>query len=339
MDQVEIREDVRYGYAVARVRALEARMPDEYFFARLATESPQGALRLLVDSAYRAEFADEEGLENFPRSLERHLAWVLGELEEMAVEPEIIRILRMRYDYHNFVPCFRAVQHKAPLDEAQVSILGNLSVDALASAVGRQDETFFRDFYGYLWAESIEIWEDWNSARREERLISLWDNAYWDRVDVEAEEIGNEFLMKYFDCRMRWENLERLVRQKILYREDQPSVRMDLLLDDDWGDDLWKRLGLTPADQLADALPLGILKRPFGEAVADVLASERMDAFLKARTAWLDDFIEPSKYVVHGPEPLIAFYLRKEAEVDRLRALLVKVLYPVAEEIVEEASA
>ena len=50
-----------------------------------------------------------------------------------------------------------------------------------------------------------------------------------------------------------------------------------------------------------------------------------------ARLQWEMEFIEPSQYVVHGVEPLIALFIRKHIEVDRLRESLAKILYPVAE--------
>lgn len=76
---------------------------------------------------------------------------------------------------------------------------------------------------------------------------------------------------------------------------------------------------------------MSLLKAPFAEALSLVIEKKRMDGFLSERHHWLSQLLETTSYVSFGPEPLIAFALKKEVEADRIRAALIRILYPVSE--------
>lgn len=330
MEWIEFQEDDRYVYSVARIRAMEARMLDDYFLTRLNAESREGALRLLSDSVYRESFADVERLEDFASALDEHLKEVFDEVQGMAADPGLIQSLRSRYDYHNLGPVFMAFIRKAPLDEKLLSKVGNLPIEDLTSAVERQDDSPLRELFGAVWEKCVQIWDELPESQARAKITVLLDNAYWERMTDEASHCSNALLRRYYTLRLQWENLERIVRQMLLY-QDGASVRIDLYEESEWGNDVWRRLGVTPLDQLTQEVPMSLLKAPFAEALSLVIEKKRMDGFLSERHHWLSQLLETTSYVSFGPEPLIAFALKKEVEADRIRAALIRILYPVSE--------
>ncbi|HNT34831.1 MAG TPA: V-type ATPase subunit [bacterium] len=329
MEWIEFQEDDRYVFAVARVRAMEARMLDDYFLSRLTSESPDGAMRLLSDSVYRDVFAGIERLEDFAPALEDHLKLVFDELQGMAAEPALIQSLRARYDYHNLGPVFMAFVRKTPLDAALLSKVGNVPVIDLASAVERQEDSLLREFFGAIWDKCLQVWNELPEIQAREKITVLLDDAYWESMTDEASHCENALLRRYYTLRLQWENLERIVRQMTLY-QDGTSIRIDLFEESEWGNDVWRRLGVTPLDQLAQEVPMSLLKAPFAETLSLLIQEKRMDGFLTGRHEWLKKLLETTSYVSFGPEPLIAFALKKEMEADRIRAALIRILYPVS---------
>jgi len=318
MFHTEFREDTEYGYAVARIRAMEMRLLDEYSFNRLKSETPGTAVRLLHDAAYRDVFTGKEGLETFPDALESHFAARFDEVEDMAADSETIRVLRLQYDFHNLGQCFRAFMSETPLDMTQISLLGCLSPERLESAIERGDESFFVDFFGDVWRESVEMTNVHSESSID--LNAYWDESYWQRFLADAEESGIAFLIAYSRLRMRWENLERIARKKTL---DADTPLLKTIIDDEWKADTWRRIEDAPIDYLVEAMPFSSpLRAPLADALSQLREHGTMTGFQDARHEWQEEFLEPAKYIIHGVEPLLAFVIRQEMEIERLASIL-----------------
>ena len=329
--ELKFREDTRYGYAVARVRAMEAKLLDDYFFSRLDSESPAGALRLLTDTVYGPSFSTLENVNEFEAAFEQHLGEILDELQKMIEEPEIISVLRLQYDFHNLKPSFLAFIRRSELDPGQLSALGNLPAELLRTCIERNDEAPLSEFFGDVWEESSQIWHQQVEQSPLTGLNEYWDSAYWKRVSTQSHTTGNDFLRKYIQTRIDWENLERIVRKKIL-EEHELEIEYEVVDGGTFRLDLLKEIASSGLEAVQERIPMGKIKKCFSEATASI-REEKADftGFLDARLEWQEEFVKPTQYVVHGVEPLVALFIRKQMEVDRLRKLLARILYPVAE--------
>ena len=92
----------RYGYTVARLRAMGNRLLDESSYQRiLDSEDLDAAMKVLGETAYAAWIADLKSNREFDKAIESELLYVYSELQKFVPDKRLVEICRIPYDFHN----------------------------------------------------------------------------------------------------------------------------------------------------------------------------------------------------------------------------------------------
>ena len=91
-----------YGYAVARIRAMEQRLLDAAAFARLLdAEDTASVLKILGETSYASVLTSVSGESGFDKVLETALHDTYEEIGSFVPDKELINLLRLQYDFSN----------------------------------------------------------------------------------------------------------------------------------------------------------------------------------------------------------------------------------------------
>ena len=91
-----------YGYAVARIRAMEHLLLDAGLYQRMLDAPDLSAvLKVLGETGYSRGFSGTEAAERYDAALEAELLATYEDLETFVPDRELINIFRIPYDFHN----------------------------------------------------------------------------------------------------------------------------------------------------------------------------------------------------------------------------------------------
>ncbi|MBD3368221.1 MAG: hypothetical protein GF405_08645 [Candidatus Eisenbacteria bacterium] len=311
-------DDTRYAYAVARIRGMETRLLDRQWIERLLSESPEGAVKALGDSAYQDAFADVADPGELESGLEQALASTLRDVADVAPEPELIDCFRLRSDAANLKAYLKASLLSVESDRIGVATgVGTLPPETLEKAVADKDYTALPDFLAEAARDAEEAFRDSDEVRAVDRVV---DGALW-RYQVEtAREHRNRFLEDFFRAEIDLLNVKIFARVK-----ESGGEAADLVPELISGGTLERIFFETeigePFDSFARALEFG----PYA-GLAPVFrewSPERMHLLEVACDNELLKRVDPAKTVSYGIEPLVAYILERRIEIKLLRTAIV----------------
>jgi len=97
-----------YAYIVARLRALEAAMPERSWFERLARTPDESLMGMLRE--YYPSFEDVNAADDFERALEADKVEVLELVTSLLQEERTRQFIRAGYDFENLTHAWKAAQ-------------------------------------------------------------------------------------------------------------------------------------------------------------------------------------------------------------------------------------
>jgi V/A-type H+-transporting ATPase subunit C len=311
-------DDTRYAYAVARIRGMETKLLDRQWIERLLSETAEGALKALGDSAYQEAFADVEDPGDIEAGLERALATTLEAVAEVAPEPELIDCFRLRADAANLKALLKASLLQREDEEIGVTDgVGAVPRERLEKAVADKDYSSIPDVLAETARDAEEAFRDTDELRAVDRVV---DAAVWRHQVEVAREHGNRFLEEYFRAEIDLLNVKTFARVK-----EAGGEAVDLapeLLPEGTLERIFFEAQLgEPFESLARALEFG----PYA-GLAPVFrewSPERMFALELACDNELLKRVDPAKTVAYGIEPLVAYILERRIEIKLLRTAVV----------------
>jgi len=313
-------DDTRYAYAVARVRGMETRLLDRQWVERLLSETAEGALKALADSAYQEAVSEIGRPEEIEEGLRRALAATLTELSAIAPEPALVDLFRLRWDFRNLKSLLKASLLKLEDETAGVAAgPGTIDAAALARAVRDRDYTMLPKPLAEAAREAEERYRDESVLSVIDRVI---DGALWRHSFEVASEHRNTFLVDYLRTEIDLSNIKTFVRAKESGRDETDLAaallvggRLDLSL-------FTSHLG-EPVDAFARAIEYG----PYG-ALAEVFrdwSRDRSHLLELACDNLLLRKVEGGAMEAYGVEPLVSYILQRQIEIKLVRtAILAK---------------
>jgi V/A-type H+-transporting ATPase subunit C len=319
-------ENTNYAYAVGRVRALETALLDTMHLERmLDTENPEDLLRVLQDTVYGTYIPDLPDPSDYERMLSRETARAFDLFVELCLDTDLEEILRARYDYHNVKVLLKGLIAEKDFGHALLP-LGNHDPERLM-------DIFAEESYGSLpphledtVREGIEAYYDKKDPKHLDMAV---DRALYRHLTGNA--VRNVFLRSYYRLESDMIDLRTLVRLTVLERED--LVRFALLstgylnIQDYVGESL-------------EALPERLFVTPYHGVLRDGLSYlKTSDSFARLERLsdeYLHGFLMKAGTVDLGPEPLVAFLLKKLNEIRLLRVVFVGILNGVPKEMMRE---
>ncbi|MHC4855812.1 MAG: V-type ATPase subunit [Planctomycetota bacterium] len=307
-------EDWRYAYPTAKVRVLELSMIPRGTFVDMANAgSFAEAAELLAGTEYavgaKATSDEIEQMLMARRTETRQL------FADLMLDDDIVTFLRAREDFANMRLAIRRIVTERPLG-LDYSNEGNVPAEEF-------EEIFEQENYERL--------PEYLQEAVEAAVLGYYESKDIRRIDYEidrceatwrlrqAEDIDNLFMMSIVRLRIDLANIKTMLRLKMADREEETQffVSGGFVDADKFKQGL--EAGLETLGQLFFATPYYELL----EAAIPYLRSEK--SFLKLEKECEDHvkgFLKTTRSIAAGPQPVIAYFLMKEAEIRTVRMLL-----------------
>lgn len=315
----------RYGYAVARLRALENRLLDESAFQRMIDcDTLEAAVRVLGETPYSAWLMELKSPLDFDRAIEAELHHSYTEIETFVPNRGLISLLRLVYDVHNVKTLMKSQFLTAQGEKRRLDLLtslGNIDTNKLILAI--EGEEYWELPYGFSQAipKAFAVWEQTHNALAVEKIF---DSVYFKALLEIAVRLGMQQIENWVRCRIDGENLKTLLR---LSRIDMDHGTATSFLH---GGGLIPINRLTPLvtepvenwGRLLAFADIGVLLTPFSE---EANFNDLLVQYEKELDNFLTDVIAISRFSAFEPANVIRYLWGKEIEAKNLRVVLVSV--------------
>ncbi|MEE8637460.1 MAG: V-type ATPase subunit [Candidatus Margulisiibacteriota bacterium] len=302
-------------YGVGRVRALEARMLTQAQIARMVAAADfESAFGVLSETPYAENLPKLEPAFDFEDLCDLELLSLKNLMDHLAPENETLKALFRRYDYLNLKILMRS--YFSQFEGTKLySKAGTISFDNLRLYI----------FEGIKEIDDKEILEAIDDAKRlyeqnkdPQSLDLFLDKHYYSYLKQICQSSPSPLIKDMVDHQIDLTNIKTLLRaqghKKLEEALLEPGfIDKDILLD------------------LPDKTPQEIISSLSFTIYFPEIA-EGIEFFAKNKSFYLmeklmDDFIlnrfRKAKYLSSGIEPLVGFYLAKEAEIKTLRFILI----------------
>lgn len=307
--------DTRFTYAVARIRALEARLisPDD-MERLLDEETPQDVLRTLSEFPDYAPVLSAGDL--LPEEiLEEQLRRAYTTVSELSLGSKVIQSLRLKYDFHNLKLLLKAkLLDMEPNGFTSVAFFSPEQIERVAKekavvmAAGR--------FVGETIQAAVMLVDEVAAPDAVDRML----DRYYYGVFPKNLSI-NPFLEEYARRTMDLLNFRTFWRIQVMgWPEERlaDSLFPGGFLDDSFFSDEF-------ATPLADFVPKvkdEAYRKILHEALHRYQNTGDLALLDKLADDYLIQFLQRTKYYCFGLEPLVGYLAAKENEVMRLRTIL-----------------
>ncbi|MCD8233916.1 MAG: V-type ATPase subunit [Cloacibacillus porcorum] len=312
-----------YGYAVARIRAMEQRLLDAAAFARLLdAEDTASVLKILGETSYASVLTSVSGESGFDKVLETALHDTYEEISSFVPDKELISLLRLQYDFSNVKVMLKSLFNARSGGKKRWDLLTSLAsypVDRLISDAEAEEYQLLPFGLNTLYPRCISVWEQSRDVLEAERLL---DRQMFEVMLKEAKSLGMPEILDWVRTRIDGENIRSLLRLKrfcfdaaraLPFMNEGGKIDLNILvpmISEPF--ETWSRMidftDLSPLLGQVDSAA------GFAEIIMDI--ERALDDF------YLDS-IAKSKYSPDAPGNVIAYLWAKELEVKNIRMIFV----------------
>lgn len=315
-------ESKAYGYAVARIRAMEPLLLDSGVYQRmLDADGAEGAIKVLSETAYGKTLTESAG-GRYDAALEAELLSTFEDFASFVPDKGLIDIFRIPYDFHNIKVVLKSIFNSRSGGKKRwdlLSPLGTIPTEKLTVNIESEEYVYLPYGLSTLIPEIMAMWEQSHDIVEIERRL---DKAMFGVMLKIAKDAGHDGVVDWIKARIDGENIRNLLRLK--------------------------RFGFDAADAEAFMVPGGkvkvmdlipLLNEPFenwgrmisltgiGEAVSSVQEDGGVDKLLADLERSMDDhcqaIIAKARYSASAPENVIAYLWGKEQEMKNIRTIMV----------------
>ncbi len=303
------RDDIRYGFAVGRVRVLQAKLLSRSVYERLI-DAPDFAeqRRVLSETAFGRYLEHAETAEDVERALDSSLGDLYDEfLCEAGLPDAVMRFFRVQYDFRNLRIALKTRILGMP--PGGMSALGTIEPSAFTGS----GEALPDDMAALLTA-----WDEFEQAPPLSDVESAVDHALFEALAREAKRSRIPFLRQLTRLRID------LAVIRVLLRANKKHLGAGAVLDSlvEGGTPALRELAPDAARMDAEELAEAIVdtRAVPGLEMDDLTSLERYDLAAAALEAAR---MASARRAPSGAEPVLAYVLAREAEVVALRVALV----------------
>jgi V/A-type H+-transporting ATPase subunit C len=315
----------RYGYTVARLRAMGNRLLDESAYQRiLDSEDLESALKVLGETVYSSWIVDLKSSRDFDQAIEAELLHVYSEIEKFVPDKRLVEVCRLPYDFHNIKVLIKShILQKEGKDRRfnLLTPLGNIPKDDLIMAVESEDYRLLPYGLHTVLPGSLALWEQTKDILEVEKDL---DNQQYALILRMVVETGIASAIAWAKAKIDAENLRNGVRLR--------RVGMDVSSAASYFHDG----GFISKERLLALLPepLEGWAKLICFADAGVLLGEMkelgdMNHVLVEMERLLDNYItgvlSKAKYGAFSEDNVMQYLWSKEIEAKNVRILLVSV--------------
>ena len=317
-----IKRDTDYAYAVARVRANELSLLTEADLEQLiVAESYKEAMRKLSDLGW----GDWDGTMDYPDYIESYFDKTWCFLTETLDDIHELDLLILPNDMQNL----KATLKNMILQHDTEGIYTNTTVYDTREIAQLVKEKRFEELPEFMIEPVKEAYAILVSGAGGQKADAVIDRATLKRMQELAEISESPLLMKMTELRLACADI------KVACRCAKTGKSMEFIKD-----------SLVPCNTLSlDELAAAACDSP--EAVLAYVdttdyaeGAEKMRESTSAFEKWMDDTmldcVSEAKYTAFGIDPVVAYYLAREAEIKSARIILSAKKNNLSESIIRE---
>ena len=214
-------DDTRYTYAVARINALSNRFLDRTFASRMLAAEPDEIIRMLGETTYSESFAGVDGPGQLETGLLRELRKTHDLLGTICPDKELIRLFRIRYDFHNLKAMLKSRITGIPHTRS-IMDLGTFGIGELSTAVR---EEAYRFVPSHLRDAALDAMEEYEREGALYAISSVCDISMWRHLMQEAVKHRNKIVIELFCEQINLVNIKTFVRMKEFKGEPELFTR------------------------------------------------------------------------------------------------------------------
>lgn len=311
-----------YAYIIGRLRALETRLPTVNIVERMIEAgSAEESFRVLNDLTFVSGSIGEHGVEDFQIVLTKATQKMIRLLAKMSPSSDINPFLWLKYDFHNLKITLKArlAGHGyADVSHALID-LGTLTPEAWELFILEGKIPPLTQEMQNTIKEASSQYEKTSDPRMVDQIV---DKHYLEEVLSMAKAFKSPLTMGYVQRLIDLTNLKTFIRCKEL-KKDQAYFEAVLL-----------HGGRVALSVLIENYSKGYeeLKQVLERKMHSEELATSLDEFLKSKTflsvekkasQLLQHYMEESKKMSFGPEPVFAFFWKFENHMQILRTILV----------------
>lgn len=311
-----------YGYAVARIRAMEHRLLDISALQRMIdAEDLASVLKILGETSYSSAMISQNCEFNFDKVLESDLQSVYEEILSFVPDKEIVELMRIQYDFHNIKVLIKSMFNVRTGGKKRwdlLTSLGSYPLDKLIENIESEDYRLLPFGLNILLPKCISVWEQSKDVLEVERLL---DQRMFEVMLEKADILSFPGVKSWVRTRIDGENIRSLLRLK---RFNFESARALLFLHSGGTIDvsILAALITEPFESWGRALEFS----DFGKILTTIDSSAGFSELILALENVLDNFylekIGVSRFSQSAPENIPTYLWAKEMEVKNIRMIV-----------------
>ncbi len=310
--------DTDYIYAVTLIRIWEKKLIPAQMFQKLYE---QGTLEEVMMAAREAGYDTDLA---YDEMLSKEMQKTYASLKQIAPKQQVFDLFLIQNDYHNL----KVLMREAVLNRLMDSLLlsnARYDVAVLKEAIKQQKFENMSEQIKMAYQEGSETLAASHDPQRMDMVV---DRYMYEDLLKEAAAVGNEFLMHLFRTEVDLTNLKIMFRLENR-RKDKAFYEKALI--DGGTIDKGVLLELSPhsAESILDFYRQTVYRTIVQEASNIAQIDIRCDHYIQS-------LMTKANNINFGLEPLVAYLLKKQSEIEKLRVLLVAKRNHITSNIVAE---
>lgn len=324
---------IDYVQGVVQTRILEKELLTNVKFEQLIeAENTDDLWRHLKTTAYanllqERHYTDEQ----FEQFLNDALQWEYERMYEITLDRKFIHFLQLKYDYFNLKVLCKEQLLKEDLTHLYLP-LGTIATEELTLAYEEGSLNEVNKAYSKAIRRVLTHYEKNHDPQWIEILL---DQFYMEHLYKLAEQLDLPLFQQYVRAKIDFVNM------KTVLRVQKQAHNMDFL------EKVLLKYGEIEEEKLLYSLndsPTELIRKYKHENIGPHLVKalevyekdKQLTVLEKAMDNYLLRTIDDAKYIHFGPEPLMAYMLKKEAEIKNLRLIFISKLNKVSVDKINE---
>ncbi|NLX85313.1 MAG: V-type ATPase subunit [Synergistaceae bacterium] len=312
-----------YGYAVARIRAMEHRLLDSGVLQRMIdAEDFSSILKILGETSYSSELSSQTTESDFDKTLEADLHNIYEEIYAFVPDKSLVDIMRLQYDFHNVKVLLKSMFNVRAGGKKRwdlLTSLGSYPLDDMITNVESEEYRLLPFGLSTLLPKCITIWEQSKDVLEVERLI---DKRMFEVMLEKAKELDMPGIISWVKARTDGENIRTLLRLK-RFNFDASKALPFLHEGGDIDINMLVSLITEPFETWGRALEFS----DFGKMIGSIDVSCGFSDLILSLEKALEDFylekIGAGRYSSSDPANIPAYLWAKEMEIKNIRVIMV----------------
>lgn len=321
-------KDMDFIHASASVRAMEYALVDGVALKKMMeSKTMDEAYKVLTDKGIGSSYTYKD----YQKALEENLRNTYKLLEEISPQKSMFGIFKVKYDGHNIKTLIKA--RAADVDPKPILMdLGNVPAEQLVTAFRDNNLNLLEPEIAQAATQATEVLAKSGDPQLVDILV---DKAVQNVMLRMAQNVGSPFLLNLIKAQIDISNIRAFVRIKRMGKE--VSLLRAVLCEG----------GTVSTGRLVECFPksfeelqavlastnYGVALEP---AFEDIKGKSGLTRFEKLCDNYQMSLLKSAKYVPFGEQPLIAFLLAKEAEIQAVRIVMASKLAGVKPEQIAE---